>query len=121
MGIDFKFPMVFPKAQITTNQKLPLIGIVFLSLNDFTKPSLPTIANEFIELGFTIVATTGSANLLKMEGILVERVLKLHEGNPHAGDMMTNGQIQLIVIANSRNIGTGFQTSNSISQRCCSP
>ena len=46
------------------------------------------------------------ANLLKMEGIPVERVLKLHEGRPHVGDMMENGQIQLMVIANSINIGT---------------
>lgn len=101
MGIDFKFPMAFAKAQIAANQKLPLAGTVFLSLNDFTKPNLPAIANGFIELGFTIVATTGTANLLKMEGIPVDRVLKLHEGRPHAGDMMANGQIQLMVIANS--------------------
>lgn len=101
MGIDFKFPMAFAKAQIAANQKLPLVGTVFLSLSDFTKPSLPAIANGFIELGFTIVATTGTASLLKMEGIPVERVLKLHEGRPHAGDMIANGQIQLMVIANS--------------------
>ena len=93
MDIDFKFPMAFAKAQIVANQKLPFIGTVFLSLNDFTKPSLPAIANGFIEFGFTIVATTGTANLLKMEGIPVERALKLHEGRPHAGDMMANGQI----------------------------
>ena len=101
MGIDFKFPMAFAKAQIAANQKLLLASTVFLSLNDFTKPSLLAIANGFIELGFTIVATTGMANLLKMEGIPMERVLKLHEGRPHAGDMMANGQIQLMVIANS--------------------
>jgi carbamoyl-phosphate synthase large subunit len=76
MGIDFKFPMAFAKAQIAANQKLPLAGTVLLSLNDFTKPNLPAIANGFIELGFTIVATTGTANLLKMEGIPVDRVLK---------------------------------------------
>ena len=93
----------------------------FLRLNDFTKPGIPAIANGFIELGFTIVATTGSANLLKMEGSPVERFLKLHEGRPPAGDMMTNGQIQLMVIANVGNIEIEFQTSNSISQRCCSP
>ena len=81
-------------------------ALCFLSLNDFTKPSLPTIANGFIELGFTIVATTGMDNLLKMEGIPVERVLKLHEGCPHIGDMMANGQIQLMVIENLRDIGT---------------
>lgn len=101
MGIDFKFPMAFAKAQIAANQKLPLVGTVFLSLSDFAKPSLPAIANGFVELGFTIVATTGTASLLKMEGIPVERVLKLHEGRPHAGDMIANGQIHLMVIANS--------------------
>ena len=55
MGIDFKFPMAFSKAQIATNQKLSFAGTFFLSLNDITKPSLPAITNRFIELGFTIV------------------------------------------------------------------
>jgi carbamoyl-phosphate synthase large subunit len=76
MGIDIKFPMAFSKAQIAANQKLRLAGTMFLSLNDFTKPNLQAIANGFIELGFTIVATTATANLLKMEGIPVDRVLK---------------------------------------------
>jgi carbamoyl-phosphate synthase large subunit len=76
MGIEFKFPMAFAKAQIVANQKLPLPGTLFLTLNDFTKPNLPAIANGFIELGFIIVATTGTTNLLKMEGIPVDRVLK---------------------------------------------
>ena len=101
MGIDFKFPMAFTKAQIVANQKLPLVGTVFLSLSDFTEPSLPAIANGFIELGFTIFATTGTASLLKMEGIPVERVLKLHEEWPHADDMIANGQILLMVTTNS--------------------
>ena len=101
MGIEFKFPMAFSKAQITENQKFPLVGTTFLSLSDFTKPRLPAIANRFIELGFTIVATTSTTNLLKMEGILVERVLKLHEECPHVDDMISNGQIQLVVTANS--------------------
>ena len=101
MGIEFKFPMAFSKAQITENQKFPLVGTTFLSLSDFTKPRLPAIANRFIELGFTIVATTSTASLLKMEGIPVERVLKLHEEHPHVDGMIANGSIQLLVIANS--------------------
>ena len=117
-GIVFKIPMEFSKAQIATNKKMHLAGIVFLSLNDFTKPSLPTIANRFIELGFTIVATTGTTNLLKMEGMPVERLLKLHEGHPHAGDMMANGQIQLMVIAYSGNIEAARKYSfRSLSQQ----
>ena len=55
MGIDFKFPMAFSKAQIATNQKLSFAGTFFLSLNDITKPSLLAITNRFIVLGFTIV------------------------------------------------------------------
>ena len=62
MGIDFKFPKAFSKAQIAANQKLTLASTLFLSLNDFTKPNLPAIANGFIELSFIIVATTGMAN-----------------------------------------------------------
>ncbi|KAH9314401.1 hypothetical protein KI387_023028 [Taxus chinensis] len=101
MGIDFEFAMAFAKAQIASNQILPLAGTVFLSFNDLTKPSLPIVANGLIDLGFKIVSTSGTAKFLEMQGIPVERVLKLHEGRPHAGDMITNGQIQLAIITTS--------------------
>ncbi|XP_010244971.1 PREDICTED: carbamoyl-phosphate synthase large chain, chloroplastic-like [Nelumbo nucifera] len=101
MGIDFDFPVAFAKAQIAAGQKLPLSGTVFLSLNDLTKPHLANLARAFLGLGFRIVATSGTAHVLELEGIPVERVLKLHEGRPHAGDMVSNGQIQLIVMTSS--------------------
>lgn len=101
MGIDFEFPLAFAKAQIAAGQKLPVSGTVFLSLNDLTKPHLPSIAKAFLGLGFKIVATSGTAHMLELEGINVGRVLKLHEGRPHAADMITNGQIQLMVITSS--------------------
>uniref|UniRef100_A0A5B7B0Z7 Carbamoyl phosphate synthase arginine-specific large chain, chloroplastic n=1 Tax=Davidia involucrata TaxID=16924 RepID=A0A5B7B0Z7_DAVIN len=101
MGIDFVFAIAFAKAQIAAGQKLPLSGTVFLSLNDLTKPQLATIAQSFLGLGFKIVSTSGTAHVLELEGIPVERVLKLHEGRPHAGDMIANGQIQLMVITSS--------------------
>uniref|UniRef100_A0A1D1XN47 Carbamoyl phosphate synthase arginine-specific large chain, chloroplastic n=1 Tax=Anthurium amnicola TaxID=1678845 RepID=A0A1D1XN47_9ARAE len=101
MGIDFDFPVAFAKAQIAAGQKLPLSGTVFISLNDLTKPHLASIARGFQELGFKIVATSGTARVLELEGILVERVLKMHEGRPHAGDMVANGQIQVMVITSS--------------------
>ncbi|CBI16261.3 unnamed protein product, partial [Vitis vinifera] len=101
MGIDFEFPVAFAKAQIAAGQKLPVSGTVFLSLNDLTKPHLATIARSFIGLGFRIVSTSGTAHVLELEGIPVERVLKMHEGRPHAGDMIANGQIQLMVITSS--------------------
>ncbi|KAG9439789.1 hypothetical protein H6P81_019954 [Aristolochia fimbriata] len=101
MGIDFEFPMAFAKAQIAAGQKLPVSGTIFLSLNDLTKPQLPSIAKGFLGLGFRLVATSGTAHVLEMEDIQVERVLKMHEGRPHAGDMIANGQIQLMVITSS--------------------
>ncbi|GMH28451.1 hypothetical protein Nepgr_030294 [Nepenthes gracilis] len=101
MGIDFEFPLAFAKAQIAAGQKLPLSGTVFLSLNDLSKPHLPAIARAFLGLGFKIVSTSGTARVLELEGIPVERVLKLHEGRPHAGDMVANGQIQLMVMTSS--------------------
>ncbi|KAJ4972142.1 hypothetical protein NE237_005241 [Protea cynaroides] len=101
MGIDFEFSVAFAKAQIAAGQRLPLGGTVFLSLNDLTKPHLVMLARKFLGLGFRIVATSGTAHVLELEGTPVERVLKMHEGRPHAGDMIANGQIQLMVITSS--------------------
>nr|CAD1824276.1 unnamed protein product [Ananas comosus var. bracteatus] len=101
MGIDFEFPLAFAKAQIAAGQKLPVSGTVFLSLNDLTKPHLASIARGFRELGFDIVATSGTARVLQLEGIEVQPVLKMHEGRPHAGDMLANGEIQVMVITSS--------------------
>lgn len=101
MGIDFDFSMAFAKAQIAAGQKLPLRGTAFISLNDLTKPHLAAIARGFQELGFQIVATSGTARVLELEGVPVERVLKMHEGRPHAGDMIANGHIQVMVITSS--------------------
>ncbi|KAM7263603.1 hypothetical protein ACFE04_001286 [Oxalis oulophora] len=101
MGIDFTLAVAFAKAQIAAGQKLPLTGTVFLSLNDLTKSHLEKMAKAFIGLGFEIVATSGTAHFLELKGIPVERVLKMHEGRPNAGDMVANGQIQLMVITSS--------------------
>lgn len=101
MGIDYEFAVAFAKAQIAAGQRLPLNGTVFLSMNDLTKQHLATIARAFLNLGFGIVSTSGTAHMLQLENIPVVRVLKLHEGRPHAGDMITNGQIQLMVITSS--------------------
>ncbi|XP_009358250.2 carbamoyl-phosphate synthase large chain, chloroplastic-like [Pyrus x bretschneideri] len=101
MGIDYEFPIAFAKAQISAGQKLPLTGTVFLSLNDMTKPHLEKIAKAFLGLGFKIVSTSGTAHILELAKLPVERVLKLHEGRPHAADMVANGQIQLMVITSS--------------------
>lgn len=101
MGIDYEFPLAFAKAQIAAGQKLPVNGTVFLSFNDLTKPRLPAIARAFSDIGFKIITTSGTAHFLELEGIPVVKVLKVHEGRPHVGDMIANGQIQLMVITSS--------------------
>ncbi|KAG7950023.1 hypothetical protein I3843_13G092200 [Carya illinoinensis] len=101
MGIDPDFAIAFAKAQIAAGHKLPLSGTVFLSLNDLTKPHLERIARAFLALDFSIVSTSGTAHVLELAKIPVERVLKVHEGRPHPGDMLANGQIQLMVITSS--------------------
>ncbi|CAL5200301.1 unnamed protein product [Lathyrus oleraceus] len=101
MGIDPLYNIAFAKAQIAAGQKLPLSGSVFLSLNDLTKPHLEKIAKAFINNGFQIVATAGTALALKLCNIPAVLVLKLHEGRPHAGDMITNGDIQLMVVTST--------------------
>ncbi|KAI4374630.1 hypothetical protein MLD38_012603 [Melastoma candidum] len=101
MGIDYEFPAAFAKAQIAAGQRLPLSGTVFLSLNDLTKPYLERIAKAFLDLGFRIISTSGTAHVLEIAGIPVERVLKMHEGRPHVGDMVANGELQLMVITSS--------------------
>lgn len=101
MGIDYEFPVAFAKAQIAAGQSLPLSGTVFLSLNDLTKPYLERIAKAFLDLGFRIISTSGTAHVLELAGVPAERVLKMHEGRPHAGDMVANGEIQLMVITSS--------------------
>lgn len=102
MGIDFHFNKAFAKAQFAASQKLPLSGTVFISMNDLTKDKVIPIAKGFHDLGFKILCTEGTGTYLGKAGIEVERVLKLHEGRPHAADLLTNGKIQLMIITSSQ-------------------
>ncbi|KAF2321868.1 hypothetical protein GH714_003258 [Hevea brasiliensis] len=86
---------------VSLNENLSLSGTVFISFNDLTKRHLEKLAKAFSGLGFRIISTSGTANFLELKDIPVYRVLKMHEGRPHAGDMLANGQIQLMVITSS--------------------
>lgn len=101
MGIGNTFAKAYAKAQIAASQRLPREGSVFMSLNDQTKPKGVQIAQGFEKLGFSICATAGTADVLEAGGVRVTRVLKLHEGRPNAEDVLTNGQIQLMIITSS--------------------
>jgi carbamoyl-phosphate synthase large subunit len=97
MGIDTDFGRAFAKAQLAAGQNLPLEGTVFISVSDRDKQAVIPVAQEFVQLGFRLLATAGTQKVLAEHGIPVEKVLKLHEGRPHVIDAIKNGQIQLIV------------------------
>ncbi|WZZ35359.1 hypothetical protein YC2023_018760 [Brassica napus] len=77
MSINSELPSAFAMAQIVACQELPLIGTVFLNLNDMTKAHLEKIMVSILDLGFKIVATSGTSQFLELKGILVDKVLKL--------------------------------------------
>jgi carbamoyl-phosphate synthase large subunit len=97
MGIDSDFGRAFAKAEIGAGEHLPLKGTVFVSMSDRDKAAAVTVVKEFIDLGFTVMATLGTRRVLQENGLDVELVLKLHEGRPHVLDAIKNQKIQLII------------------------
>ena len=98
MGIDTDFGKAFAKAEIGAGVELALKGTVFVSMNERDKKNIVPVIQDFIDLGFKIVATSGTQKALQENGIKdVELVLKLHEGRPHVIDSIKNNQIQLII------------------------
>ncbi|MFM8007247.1 MAG: hypothetical protein ACKO86_20410, partial [Dolichospermum sp.] len=86
MGIDKDFGRAFAKAELGAGEKLPLQGTVFVSMSDRDKPLAADVIKEFIKLGFTIMATQGTRQILEKTGLEVTSILKLHEGRPHVLD-----------------------------------
>ena len=97
MGVADNFGEAFAKAQLSAGQRLPLKGTVFFSVNDRDKTHLVELARQYIELGFNIVATEGTANALQKAGMIVERVYKVKEGRPNVVDLIKGERINLIV------------------------
>ncbi|WP_295614448.1 carbamoyl-phosphate synthase large subunit [Chamaesiphon sp. GL140_3_metabinner_50] len=97
MGIDVDFGRAYAKAELAASQKLPLTGKVFVSTSDRDKQAVVPVVRDLIALGFKIIATSGTQKVLEEHGLVVEPVLKLHEGRPHVVDIIKNSQIQLII------------------------
>ncbi|WP_374592922.1 carbamoyl-phosphate synthase large subunit [Sphingosinicella sp.] len=96
MGIDADFATAFAKSQLGAGTTLPDSGTVFVSVKDTDKPVILTAAKSLIDLGFRIVATSGTASYLAEQGIAVEPVNKVLEGRPHIVDRIKDGDIDLI-------------------------
>lgn len=97
LGLSRSYGEAFYRAQEATQTKLPLEGTVLISVNRKDKAEVVEVARSFHEDGFKIVATGNTYELISQAGIPAERVKKLYEGRPNVLDMITNGQIQLIV------------------------
>ncbi|MBC7344011.1 MAG: carbamoyl-phosphate synthase large subunit, partial [Clostridia bacterium] len=105
MGIDQTFGLAFAKSQLAAGLRLPLKGTVFISVKNQDKRAVVFIAKKLADLGFSIVATKGTARVLRQNDIEVQEVLKLHEGRPHVLDLLKNKQIDLMI-----NTTSGHQT-----------
>jgi len=97
MGVADNFGEAFAKAQIAAGQKLPTQGCVFLSVTDHDKPHVADVARKFVDMGFKLVATAGTADVIESAGMACDRVYKVKEGRPNVVDLIKGDRIQLIV------------------------
>ena len=97
LGLSRSYGEAFYKAQEAVQSKLPLAGTVLISVNKKDKDEVVEVAKILAEDGFKIMATEGTYNLITAAGIPATRVKKLYEGRPNVGDMITNGDFDLII------------------------
>src|SRR5208283_5961988 len=97
MGVADNFGEAFAKAQAAAGQILPTSGRVFISANDRDKPFIADLAKRFVEMGFSLVATHGTAKIIEDAGLHVERVYKVKEGRPNVVDLIKGDRIQLVI------------------------
>ncbi len=97
MGVGETFGEAFVKSQLAAGVRLPQGGKAFISVRDADKHAAVQVALDLVELGFSLLATRGTAAILKSHGIAVTQVNKVAEGRPHIVDMIKNGEVSFIV------------------------
>jgi carbamoyl-phosphate synthase large subunit len=97
MGIAPTFAEAFLKSQLGAGQVLPKSGSVFISVNERDKKQIVDIAAMYHEMHFAILATTGTAALLRGQGIPAARVNKVYEGRPNVVDLIKNNEVSLLI------------------------
>ncbi len=97
LGLSRSYGEAFFKAQEAVQSKLPLEGTVLISVNKKDKDEVVEVARSLAEDGFKIVATEGTYNLIMAAGVPATKAKKLYEGRPNVGDMITNGDFDLII------------------------
>ncbi|MFL6521149.1 MAG: carbamoyl-phosphate synthase large subunit [Chthoniobacterales bacterium] len=97
MGIDADLGLAYAKSQMAAPPPLPKSGNVFVSVQDTDKPGVIPLAREFVDLGFQIIATSGTWAALHEAGVPVTKVHKIREGRPNVLDLVMNGDINFII------------------------
>ena len=97
MGVGKTFGEAFVKSQMAAGVNLPRTGKVFLSVKDSDKPRAVKVARALVQMGFTIMATRGTASVMREAGIDAETVNKVAEGRPHIGDVIKNHEIVMVI------------------------
>src|SRR5690606_9395222 len=86
MGLDADLGIAYAKSQMAANSPLPMSGKIFISVSDSHKKEAVEVAKQFVDLGFELISTSGTATVLEQAGLKVERIFKLAEGRPNAVD-----------------------------------
>lgn len=97
LGLSRSYGEAFFKAQEAVQSKLPLEGTVLISVNKKDKDEVVEVARSLAGDGFEIVATGGTCDIITAAGIPAKKAKKLYEGRPNVGDMITNGDFDLII------------------------
>jgi carbamoyl-phosphate synthase large subunit len=97
MGVGETFGEAFVKSQLAAGVKMPTGGRAFISVRDGDKLAAVQVARDLVDLGFSILATRGTAGVLMSHGVPVTQVNKVAEGRPHIVDMIKNGDVNFIV------------------------
>ena len=96
MGIDADFGRAWAKSQLGGGTKVPTSGTVFISVKERDKPAMVKAGRKLVEMGFTLIATRGTARYLADQGVACGTINKVLEGRPHIVDAMKNGEVQLV-------------------------
>lgn len=97
MGMGGDFSEAFLKSQLAAGQKLPAKGTVFISVNDRDKPFVTEVGAMFADLGFKLLATRGTAKILRDAGLEVDLARKVSEGHPNIVDLLINKKVDLVI------------------------
>jgi carbamoyl-phosphate synthase large subunit len=107
MGVAPDFPTAFAKAQAAAGAQLPVSGTVFITVTDTDKAAASTIAAQFHDMGFRVVATRGTALAISRMGVPVVTLNKVGDGSPHVVDWIERGDVDLVI---NTPVGTGART-----------